>query len=91
MDPFWEVFGDLVRWVPDWQSGFYICILALLLLTRKTRLTLVFLFVSAYLWGIAYLFFQKMDVPRVFHVVYCAAGAIIILGIVIHFVRQKAA
>jgi len=91
MNPVWDAFRDLVKWVPDWQSGVYICILALLILTRKTRLTLVFLFVSAYLWGIAYLFFQKADVPKAFHVVYCAAGGIIILGIIVHFVRQKTA
>ena len=89
MDVFFYAFRDLFKWVPDWQSGVYICILALLILSRRTRLTLVFLFFSAYLWGMAYLFYQKPDVPKVFHVVYCAAGPVIILGVIIHFLRQR--
>jgi hypothetical protein len=89
MDFFLDSLRDLLRWVPDWQSGVYICILALLILSRRTRLTLVFLFSSAYLWGIVYLFFQKPDVPKIYHAVFCAAGAVIILGVIIHFLRQR--
>lgn len=90
MNPFLDSLHDLFKWVPDWRSGIYISILALLILFRQTRLTLLFLFASAYLWGGVFMFAEQSDVPKFFHALYCAAGAVILIGLVVYFVRQRA-
>lgn len=91
MDSFYYAFSDLFKWVPDWQSGVYICILTLLIFSRRTRLTLLFLFASAYAWGFAFLTFQKPDAPWIFHMTYRVAGLVIIIGVAVHFLSKAKA
>jgi len=75
-------------WLPDWQACVFIAILAILILTGRSRAALVFLFFSAYIWGIVY--FKANPVlsgagNALFRAVFYTGGIIVLVGVVIVF------
>jgi len=82
------VANEMTSWLPDWQAGLYISILAILILTGKSRAALVLLFISAYFWGVIY--FRNNPVlmgggDPLFRAIFYASGILVTVGMVIVF------
>ena len=93
MDLVKHIISGLAGWLPEWQAGLYISILAILILTGKSRAALVLLFISAYVWGITYFknnpLLMGVGDPLfgdpLFPAVFYASGILIGVGVIILF------